>query len=327
VAVKDIAVKKYVVKLSAEEREHLDGYCLKAGADAAWATDRGEPIVPAMIANLRANNVLLPAVTVLERIGLAARARARKKVFEVLADGLAVAERDALEKLLAVDSELRRSRFAWLRDYSASPAPSNIVTISDRLEYARGLGIDHKPAGRIHPDRLNRLVNEGTIMTMRHMADLEPARRIAMLVAQAAALCADQVSRTTSAGDGAEGPRNPGRSAHPTGQRAPRPRRRVRCDRREGDQPGRLVAGGDRGRDHDPARGQGNARLLGQEIEHLNTCLKEIETKLTAMHKANAISQLLATIPEIGPIIALTLAIEVDPSAFESGRHLAAWIG
>jgi transposase len=28
--------------------------------------------------------------------------------------------------------------------------------------------------------------------------------------------------------------------------------------------------------------------LLGQEIEHLNTRLKEIETKLTAMHKANA---------------------------------------
>src|SRR5271166_6317848 len=67
--------------------------------------------------------------------------------------------------------------------------------------------------------------------------------------------------------------------------------------------------------------------LLGQEIEHLDTRLKEIETKLTAMHKANAISQLLATIPGIGPIIALTLALEVDPAAFQSGRHLAAWIG
>ena len=118
-----------------------------------------------MIAHLRANNVLLPAVTVLERIGLAARARARKKVFEVLADGLTAEERDALEKLLTVDSELRRSRFAWLRDYSESPAPSNIVALLDRLEYARRLGIDPKHAGRIHPDRLNRLVNEGAIMT------------------------------------------------------------------------------------------------------------------------------------------------------------------
>jgi transposase len=45
------------------------------------------------------------------------------------------------------------------------------------------------------------------------------------------------------------------------------------------------------------------------------------------MHKANAVSQLLATTPGIGPIIALTLALEVDPAAFQSGRHLAAWIG
>jgi len=66
--------------------------------------------------------------------------------------------------------------------------------------------------------------------------------------------------------------------------------------------------------------------LLGQEIEHLKTKLDEIEMKLTAAHKANPVSQLLATIPGIGPIIGLTLAIEVDPAAFQSGRHLAAWI-
>jgi transposase len=67
--------------------------------------------------------------------------------------------------------------------------------------------------------------------------------------------------------------------------------------------------------------------LLGQEIEHLDTRLKEVEARLTAMHRANAISRLLATIPGIGPIIALTLAIEVDPAVFKSGRHLAAWLG
>jgi transposase len=66
--------------------------------------------------------------------------------------------------------------------------------------------------------------------------------------------------------------------------------------------------------------------LFGQEIEHLDTRIKVIEAKLIAMHKANPISRLLATIPGIGPIIALTLAIKVDPAAFKSGRHLAAWI-
>jgi transposase len=67
--------------------------------------------------------------------------------------------------------------------------------------------------------------------------------------------------------------------------------------------------------------------LLGQEIDHLDARLKEIEATLTAAHKANLVSQRLAAIPGIGPIIALTLATEIDPTAFQSGRHLAAWIG
>ena len=67
--------------------------------------------------------------------------------------------------------------------------------------------------------------------------------------------------------------------------------------------------------------------LLGQEIEHLDSKLNEIEVKLTVAHKANALSQRLATIPGVGRIIALTFATEVDPAAFQSGRHLAAWIG
>ena len=111
--------------------------CLQVGTDTAWATDRGEPIVRAMLAHLRTANVLVPAAAVLERIGLAARVRARKRAFQALADGLTEAEREALDALLAVDPELRRSRFAWLRDYSESPAPSNIIELLNRLEYVR----------------------------------------------------------------------------------------------------------------------------------------------------------------------------------------------
>jgi transposase len=76
-----------------------------------------------------------------------------------------------------------------------------------------------------------------------------------------------------------------------------------------------------------PAEARETMALLGREIEHLDTRLTEIEMKLTAMHKATPLSQLLATIPGVGVIIALTLAIEIDPAAFKSGRHLAAWIG
>ena len=101
--------------------------CLHIGANVAWTTDRGEPIVQAMLAHLRAERVLIPVAAVLERIGLAARARARKRVFQALAEGLTDGAREALENLLTIDPAFRRSRFAWLRGYAESPAPTNLL--------------------------------------------------------------------------------------------------------------------------------------------------------------------------------------------------------
>jgi len=76
-----------------------------------------------------------------------------------------------------------------------------------------------------------------------------------------------------------------------------------------------------------PSEAKQMADLLGRQITDLDTKIKEIDVRLTAMHKANEVSQRLATIPGVGPITALTLALAVDPKAFESGRHFAAWAG
>ena len=158
--------------------------CIRVGAEAAWSTDRGEPIVRAMLEPLRAARVLVPAATVLERIGLIARVRARKNTFDALAAGLTDVDRARLDALLVTDPDVRRSRFAWLRDQPESPAPSNMVQLLDRLEYVRDLEVRADRVRRIHPVRLGRLVEEGAIMSAQHVADLEPARRTAILVAQ-----------------------------------------------------------------------------------------------------------------------------------------------
>ena len=39
------------------------------------------------------------------------------------------------------------------------------------------------------------------------------------------------------------------------------------------------------------------------------------------------LSKLLAAIPAVGPITAITMALTVNPANFETGRHFAAWIG
>ena len=89
-----------------------------------------------------------------------------------------------LDALLVNDPDVRRSRFAWLRDHPESPAPSNMMELLDRLDYVRDLGVGAAPRARIHPARLSRLIEEGAIMSAQHITDLEPARRTAILVAQ-----------------------------------------------------------------------------------------------------------------------------------------------
>ena len=68
--------------------------------------------------------------------------------------------------------------------------------------------------------------------------------------------------------------------------------------------------------------------VLAGQLEVLEIQLGRIEKQLRAWHRENERSQRLATIPGIGPIGAMTMALRVpDPTVFRSGRHLASWIG
>jgi transposase len=69
-------------------------------------------------------------------------------------------------------------------------------------------------------------------------------------------------------------------------------------------------------------------RVLAEQVEQLQAAVAAMEEQLTAWHKSNPVSQRLATIPGIGPIIATAIASTVvDASGFRSGREFAAWLG
>ena len=67
--------------------------------------------------------------------------------------------------------------------------------------------------------------------------------------------------------------------------------------------------------------------LLGRQIEQIDTQVAEIDARLLAMHKTHEVSRRLAKVPGTGPITAVSLALNVEAAQFESGRHLAAWLG
>jgi len=69
-------------------------------------------------------------------------------------------------------------------------------------------------------------------------------------------------------------------------------------------------------------------QVLAIQIEQIETAIAALEKQLMAWHKSNPVSQRLATIPGIGPIIATAIAATVvEPSGFRSGREFAAWLG
>ena len=85
-------------------------------------------------------------------------------------------------------------------------------------------------------------------------------------------------------------------------------------------------------RDEEDARLPGLARqvlqVLAVQIEQLEAAIAALEKQLMGWHKSNPVSQRLATIPGIGPIIATAIAAMVaEPSGFRSGREFAAWLG
>jgi transposase len=77
-----------------------------------------------------------------------------------------------------------------------------------------------------------------------------------------------------------------------------------------------------------PALAHKVLQVLATQIEQLEAAVAALEKQLMAWHKSNPVSQRLATIPGIGPIIATAIAATVaDPIAFRSGWEFAAWLG
>lgn len=76
-----------------------------------------------------------------------------------------------------------------------------------------------------------------------------------------------------------------------------------------------------------PASARSMFAQMGAHIEVLNQHVAALDAQLLALHKANAVSQLLAEIPGVGPVGAITMALTVQPESFICARHFSAWLG
>ncbi len=76
-----------------------------------------------------------------------------------------------------------------------------------------------------------------------------------------------------------------------------------------------------------PAAARTMFEQMGAHIAALESRIAVPDAELLSLHKAHPVSRLLAEIPGVGPLIATTMALTVEPESFASGRHFAAWLG
>ena len=101
---------------------------------AALQTTRGIALARAVVKELRTRHIVLPSVTVIERLCAEAATRAQRTVFALLAEGLDTNRRIKLDQLLELREGSPYSILAWLR------APPELETARAILERGKDAG-------------------------------------------------------------------------------------------------------------------------------------------------------------------------------------------
>ena len=133
-------------------RERDYRLCIRASATGAVATEKGEPIVLAVIDALKAARIVVPGAGLVERLALAGRAMARRQAYRHLIAGLGPATLTSLDELLSERSG-ERTLLGWIADAPEGARPKSLKAVIARLEVVRRAGITDERRKTIHANR------------------------------------------------------------------------------------------------------------------------------------------------------------------------------
>ena len=151
----------------------------------ALANDHLPWLIDAALETMRLHRIIVPVLTVVERLCAEIRLHARRQVFKSLAQGLTATQKGALDGLLDIRPDSGQTWLTWLRQSPGAATTSNLLAVLDRLDHVRALGLEPSRAGHLHQNRLLQLVREAGRTTAQHLADFEPLRRHGTLTAMA----------------------------------------------------------------------------------------------------------------------------------------------
>ena len=154
----------------------------------SWlSSERPSVLFDHATARLVERKVLLPGITVMERLVARVRERAAARLWRLLAQVPGDVHKAKLEALLQTPPEARSSPLDQLRRSPVRVSGPALVEALQRLEAMRALGVADLPLDHIPPSRLRALARHGAAARSQTIARMAPARRVATLLAFARA--------------------------------------------------------------------------------------------------------------------------------------------
>jgi hypothetical protein len=162
----------------------------------ALQTTRGIVLARAAVEELHKRRIVLPPVTVIERICAEAATRAERKVFALLTEGLVEERKEKLDRLLELREGSPYSTLAWLRSPAGAPTARAILAHLDRLLAVREIGLPAETGLCVHQNRLLQIAREAGQTAVYQIKEYEPARRhgtLAALLIETSATLTDEI--------------------------------------------------------------------------------------------------------------------------------------
>ena len=144
---------------------------------------KGLALAEQLIESLRSQRVIVPTVTMIDRLCAEALARGVKLLYQRLTQSLDGDGRAKLDALLLPREDLRTVVLTWLRQPPGEPKARNVLAHLDRLHRIREVKLSANLSQVVHQGRMAQLAREGAQMSAQHLRDLENRRRHATLIA------------------------------------------------------------------------------------------------------------------------------------------------
>jgi TnpA family transposase len=149
----------------------------------AVASTKDRYVVTTLADEMRRRRIVIPGITVLERLAGQACTEAEEALLADVAGRLTPDLIVRMEALLGMGPRARQSGISWLREPPGKAGASAMWGLIDRLEAVRHVGISDQVLQAVPVHRVRRMAQEGRRLTAQNFEQMRPGRRHATLAA------------------------------------------------------------------------------------------------------------------------------------------------